>query len=56
MRFPEKMVRTDPKSIREARRAGIRQGAGRAERLLMSLVPASLVKHVAPGLSFLARV
>jgi SAM-dependent methyltransferase len=56
MRFPEKMVRTDPKSIREARRAGIRQGDGRAERLLLSLVPAPLVKHVAPGLSFLARI
>lgn len=56
MRFPIRMVPTDPKSVREARRAGIRQGDGRAEKLLMSLVPARLVKHVAPGLSFLARV
>lgn len=56
MRFPSKMVPTDPQSVREARRSGIRQGQGRAERLLMGLMPARLVKHVAPGLSFLARV
>jgi hypothetical protein len=55
MRFPEKMVPTDPNSVREARRSGINQGQGRAERLLMTLVPAPLVKHFAPGLSFLAR-
>jgi SAM-dependent methyltransferase len=56
MRFPEEMVPTDANSIRAARRKGIRQGEGRMERLLMSMVPALLVKHVAPGLSFLARV
>jgi SAM-dependent methyltransferase len=55
MRFPEKMIPTDSKSVRQARRAGIRQGQGRAERLLMALVPSPLVKHFAPGLSFLAR-
>jgi SAM-dependent methyltransferase len=56
MRFPARMVPTDSRSVRAARRAGVRQGAGRAEKLLMSLVPAPLVKHVAPGLSFLARL
>lgn len=56
MRFPEKMVPTDSKSVRQARRAGISQGQGRAERLLMGLVPSPLVKHFAPGLSFLARI
>src|SRR5579884_272666 len=56
MRFPARMVPTDSRSVRAARRAGVRQGQGRAEKLLMSLVPAPLVKHVAPGLSFLARL
>lgn len=56
MRFPARMVPTDSKSVREARRAGVRQGSARAETLLMRLVPAPFVKHVAPGLSFLARI
>jgi SAM-dependent methyltransferase len=56
MRFPEAMVPVDPQSVRAARRLGIRQGDGRSERLLLSLLPAQLVKHFAPGLSFLARV
>jgi SAM-dependent methyltransferase len=56
MRFPTRMVPTDSKSVREARRAGLRQGGARAETLLMRLVPAPFVKHVAPGLSFLARI
>jgi SAM-dependent methyltransferase len=56
MRFPARMVPIDSKSVRAARRAGIRQGDSRAEKLLMNFVPAPLVKHVAPGLSFLARV
>jgi len=56
MRFPEAMIPVDSTSIRKARRQGIRQGDGRAERLLMSFLPAPLVKHFAPGLSFLARV
>ena len=54
MRFPEAMVRVDSASVREARRQGVNQGQGRAERFLLSLVPAPLVKHFAPGLSFLA--
>jgi hypothetical protein len=56
MRYPDEMVHVDANSIRVARRRGIRQGAGRAERFLTSLLPASLVKHFAPGLSFLARI
>jgi SAM-dependent methyltransferase len=55
MRFPESMVPVDTSSVRQARRRGIPQGENRAERLLTALVPAPLVKHVAPGLSFLAR-
>jgi hypothetical protein len=49
------MVPVDSVSIRRARRNGIRQGAHRAERILTRFVPAPLVKHFAPGLSFLAR-
>ena len=55
MRYPDEMVAVDSNSVRAARRRGIRQGHGRAERLLTSLLPAPLVKHFAPGLSFLAR-
>ena len=54
MRFPDEMVPADANSIRVARRRGIRQGDGRAVRLLTSMLPATLVKHLAPGLSFLA--
>jgi SAM-dependent methyltransferase len=56
MRFPDELIATDAKSIRAARRRGIRQGEGRAERLVMTLVPARMVKHVATGLCFLARI
>ena len=56
MRFPDQMIASDVTSIRHARRRGIRQGEGRAERLAMTIVPARLVKHVAPGLSFLATI
>jgi SAM-dependent methyltransferase len=56
MRFPDEMIPTDPKSIRAARRRGLQQGHGRVERLIMSIMPAWLVKHVTPGLCFLARV
>lgn len=55
MRFPDAMVPVDVRSIRLARRAGIRQGDSRSVRLLTSLCPAVAVKHLAPGLSFLAR-
>jgi SAM-dependent methyltransferase len=56
MRFPDEMVATDARSVRAARARGVRQANGRAEGLLMRLVPAPLVKHVAPGLCFLAKV
>ena len=55
MRFPDEMVATDPKSVKAARSRRVRQANGRAESLIMRLVPAWLVKHVAPGLCFLAR-
>lgn len=55
MRFPTCYVPTDPASIREARRRpDFVQGESRSARLLMPLIPASLVKHVTPGLVFLA--
>ena len=54
MRFPDEMIPTEAPSIRAARRRGIRQGDGRAVRMLTGMLPASLVKHFAPGLSFLA--
>jgi SAM-dependent methyltransferase len=56
MRYAEEMVPVDAKSVREARRRGVRQGSGRAERLLTGLLPARLVKHFSPGLSFLTTV
>ena len=56
MRFPEEMIDTNAKTVRAARRRGIRQGHGRAERLLMPLIPAPFVKHVSPGLCFLATI
>jgi SAM-dependent methyltransferase len=55
MRFPEEMIAIDSKAISAARRRGVRQANGRIERLLMRLIPASLVKHITPGLCFLAR-
>jgi SAM-dependent methyltransferase len=55
MRFPSDYVPTDAASIRVARgRPGFVQGEGRSARLLMQCVPAPLVKHLTPGLAFLA--
>jgi SAM-dependent methyltransferase len=56
MRFPDELVATDAKSVKAARGRGVRQANGRAESLIMKLVPAWLVKHIAPGLCFLAKV
>jgi SAM-dependent methyltransferase len=55
-RYPQRYVATDPAAIRAARKArGFKQGPTRSTRLLMPLVPARLVKYVAPGLTFVAR-
>lgn len=55
MRYPAEYVATDPAAIRAARRRpGFVQGDARSVRLLMKWVPAALVKHVTPGLAFLA--
>ncbi len=55
MRFPRRYVRTDPEAIRRERRtAGFIHGTPRTDRI-MKFIPARLVKHVAPGLVFLAR-
>ncbi len=55
MRFPTHYVPTDAASIRESRRSpGFIQGEMRSTRLLMPFIPASLVKHFTPGLTFLA--
>jgi len=55
MRYPTHYVPTDATSILEARRqAGFVQGESRSTRLLMQFIPASLVKHITPGLAFLA--
>jgi SAM-dependent methyltransferase len=55
MRYPKDYVPTDAASIREARRRrGFVQGEGRSARLLMQCLPAPLVKHLTPGLAFLA--
>jgi SAM-dependent methyltransferase len=56
MRYATHYVSTDAASVRRARRTpGFVQGESRSTRLLMSLVPAPLVKHVTPGLAFLGR-
>jgi SAM-dependent methyltransferase len=55
MRHPEDYVPTNAEAIRLARqRPGFVQGEMRSTRLLMKLVPAPLVKHVTPGLAFVA--
>jgi SAM-dependent methyltransferase len=55
-RYPTELIRADASSIKQARRRpGFVQGPNRRTRILMPLVPASLVKYVTPGLIFLAR-
>jgi SAM-dependent methyltransferase len=55
MRHPDRFVPTDAASVRAARReGGLVQGELRSTRALMPLVPAALVKHLTPGLAFLA--
>lgn len=54
-RFPEVLVETDSHSVRAAREApGFVSGHSRLERLVLGSLPASMVKHVMPGLNFLA--
>jgi SAM-dependent methyltransferase len=56
MRYPTDYVLTDAKSIRTARaRAGFVQGDGRMTRALMRGIPAPWVRHLTPGLAFVAR-
>ena len=56
VRYPTHYVPTDPEAIRAARRdPSIPQGELRSDRLVMPWVPAPLVKHVTPGLAFLAE-
>ncbi len=56
MRYPTQYVSTDSKSVRSARRQpGFVQGEGRSTRALMRWIPAPLVRHVTPGLAFVAR-
>lgn len=55
MRYPTHYVPTHTKAIREAwRQPGFVQGESRSSRLLMRFVPAGLVKHFTPGLTFIA--
>ena len=56
MRRPQGYVATDAASIREARRRpGFAQGFSRTTSLLTPLAPAAMVKHLTPGLVFLAE-
>ena len=56
MRRPTAFIPTDAAAVKAARRAGnLVQGDTRSTRLLMPLVPAPWVKHVMPGLTFLAK-
>ena len=55
MRFPDHYVAIDAESVSAARaRPGFRQGQGRKVNFLMRLMPAAWVRHVMPGLAFLA--
>ncbi len=55
MRYQERYVRTDVKSIREARKeGGFSQGQPKRDRLIKYL-PSRLLKYFTPGLVFLAR-
>ncbi|MBC7834437.1 MAG: class I SAM-dependent methyltransferase [Phycisphaerales bacterium] len=55
MRYPDRFVPGDAASIRRARGdRGLVQGEFRSTRLIMPRVPAGLVKHVTPGLAFVA--
>jgi hypothetical protein len=55
MRYPQIYVRTDAASVRAARRQpGFVQGHRRSSRMLMRLTPSGWVRHVTPGLAFIA--
>lgn len=54
MRFPSRFLPTDSQAIKAARRQKFDQGELKSTRALMPWVPARLVKHVMPGLTFLA--
>jgi ubiquinone/menaquinone biosynthesis C-methylase UbiE/uncharacterized protein YbaR (Trm112 family) len=56
MRYPEHYISNDSASISAARaERGFIQGSDRSSRLIMRMIPAGLVKHFTPGLTFLAR-
>jgi SAM-dependent methyltransferase len=55
-RYPQRYVPTDPESVKQARKSrDLQQGTTRSTKLIMPLVPARLVKHIAPGLTFLVE-
>lgn len=55
MRYPTHYIATDAQSVRAARaKPGLVQASGRLANWLTSLVPARWVRHVIPGLAFLA--
>lgn len=55
VRYPAEYVPLDATAIRKARlRKDFPQGEGRITRALMKRVPAAWVRHVTPGLTFLA--
>jgi len=55
MRYPSQYVRSDAASVSAARsQPGFRAGQGRKVNVLMRLMPAAWVRHVMPGLAFLA--
>ena len=54
MRWPKHMIPFDSKSFARERRA-VPQGESRRTRAIASLLPGFMIKHVAPGLAFLAR-
>ena len=54
MRWPTHMLQFESAGFAQQRRS-VPQGESRRTRAIASLLPAFTIKHVAPGLAFLAR-
>lgn len=55
MRYPTQFIELEPAAVRTARReGGFAEGPTRLTRMLNPWIPAGLVKHLTPGLAFLA--
>lgn len=56
MRYPHEFVPVETVEVKNARRRrGFVQGEFKSTRVIMPMIPANLVRHVTPGLTFIAR-